>query len=212
MKGICHIMMLVAQTAWREDVAGAEREPKVSPALLGLWTDSQTVLGRSNGHWPDTDPTLRLVQPWAERLESPGIQALEETINDNSNTKIGNWYPGLTSRIQEQVSWKASKSCSWLFRMMSFTPSNSDGQQPHEKTLGDMEMGVGQEELQAKMRTDDYTSSHTANQQAVTLTKKQRKTAAATDSPTARQTLQTDRQRDSQPGRWDCVCSWPRDA
>lgn len=63
--------MLFAQTAWRKDVVGAEREPQVSAALLGHRTDSQTVLGQSNHHWPDTDPTLGHVQFWAVRLESP---------------------------------------------------------------------------------------------------------------------------------------------
>lgn len=59
MMGICHKLMLSAKTAQRKDVGDAVREPPVSPALLGSWTDSQTVLGQSTSHWPDSDPTLR---------------------------------------------------------------------------------------------------------------------------------------------------------
>ncbi len=32
---------------------------------------SQTVLGHSASHWPDTDPTLRLVKLYSDRLNSP---------------------------------------------------------------------------------------------------------------------------------------------
>lgn len=70
MMGICHTVVLSVQTARREDLGDAKREPQVSLCLLEQWNDSQTLLGQSSGHWPDTDPTRRHVQLRSDKLVS----------------------------------------------------------------------------------------------------------------------------------------------